>query len=113
MAYYQFDLTFTNLGALPASTYDWGVRFFFSDSTETVTRYFEGPFPASQAITVDTRNAEPDSPNPPPAFELSASAYMWVEMQAYRMEGGDFFTVLLHTLGPYTVGDVGTEVPPP
>lgn len=112
MAYYQFDLNLINLAALPSGANSYSVRLIFSGSNESPARYFDEPFPASQSITVDTRDAEPGSSFPPPPFELSATDDMWVDIEAVNINGSDYLAQMKYTLGPYTVGDVGTEVPP-
>lgn len=112
MAYYQFDLNLTNFAALPADADELEIKFIFSETTYNAYRVFAPPFPASQSITLDTRDPDPEAQFSP-AFELSATAEIWIEMTAYKNDGGDYLPIWLYALGPYIAGDEGTEVPPP
>jgi|SRR5690554_3710203 len=109
MAYWQFDLTFTNLGALPEGSAVILVRTFSSTGFEAV--HFRA-LPESESLTVSASTAEPGGTiigNYPP-FELIASDQVWFVV----MLASSANTVPnLYSIGPYTVGDIGTEVPSP
>lgn len=109
MAYWQFDLTFTNLGALPAGSS--GVLVNTLSSTGSDALHF-GILSGPGDLTIGASTAAPGGSalGPFPAFELSASDQVWFTVM---LADGSNTMTNLHSIGPYTVGDVGTEVPAP
>ena len=113
MAYWTFDFSLINLGDLPAGVDVVTVNVWFSEFAESAFRVILPPLPTSKTFTIDTRDPEPDSGNPPPPFEVSASSKFWIVIELILDGYGDALPAGFYSLGPYTVGVEGTEVPPP
>lgn len=108
MAYWQFDLTFVNLGALPEGAH--AIDFFLQSSRPVGGSLgAAGDIPATGNLDLTASTTAPDYGSP---FELSSEDKAWFAVtvldSAYPPE-----TLASYLLGPYTVGDVGTEVPAP
>lgn len=109
MAYWQFDLKFVNLAALPAGAYSLGVYAMFSTGDE---RWFEADVPATGDLSVTLSTAAPPYNSP---FELSSEDKAWFQVTVLTefVFPGPQEYLSIYQLGPYTVGDIGTEVPAP
>lgn len=105
MAHYQFDFTFVNLAALPAGAYHIGLNLFFENYEYD---YGYGLIPASGDLTITTTTAAPDYG---PPFELSATDKVWAQVAVTTDQPKKYLGV--YVIGPYEVGDIGTEVPAP
>jgi len=108
MAYWEFDLTFTNLGALPEGSLVLVVRAMSSTGFEAVR--FE-MLSGSESLTLIPSTADPGGTilGDLPTFELDASDEVWFTVM---LSNGSNTMTNLYSIGPYTVGDVGTEVAP-
>ena len=109
MAYWQFDLTFTNLGALPAGAHSIDVYAIISGPPRPGGLAATADMPATGDLVLTTSTAAPAGGNP---FELPPEAKVWFEV-AVLSESPLPETLDVYLLGPYTVGDIGTEVPAP
>lgn len=103
MAYWQFDLTFVNLEALPAGADNLTVQGIFASPYDYVGVGLAVSPPGSLTASMNTIDDVYDP------FELAPSEKVWfmVDVEASGQR------VLSTLLGPYTVGDIGTEVPAP
>ncbi|WP_138436326.1 hypothetical protein [Marinobacter shengliensis] len=106
MAYYQFDLTFVNLAALPAGASLIDVGANFSDLS-SLTGYEMIQGSGDLTVTLDT--SQPQFGNP---YEVDAGESIWFTVSVVAGTPPSEF-VAIYTIGPYLVGDVGTEVPAP
>ena|SRR5690554_3584498 len=111
MAYWQFDLTFTNLGALPEEAHAIAIYGLFSiqGSSNISTGNL---VPATGDLVLTANTAEPDYGSP---FEVAPETKVWFEVTV--MDGTEPPNppelLAVYLIGPYTVGDIGTEVPAP
>ena len=71
-----------------------------------------GMLPESGDFTVSASTAEPGGIilGAFPPFELAASDQVWFTVM---LADGSNTMTNLYSIGPYTVGDIGTEVPAP
>lgn len=109
MAYYQFDFTFVNLTALPAGASLMELYLVFSPAQYDS---WYGVIPGSGDLTITTDTSAPDYGDP---FELDATDKVWIEVSVLSdLTPPNQPDVLgLYLIGPYNVGDIGTEVPAP
>lgn len=108
MAYYQFDLTIINFSAYLMATpnfYDLKVTARFSGSDLYDNAAYSGG--AGDFIYFTSNTSSPSTFAP---FELSASDKVWFDLESEDENG---LLIEAWRVGPYTVGDVGTEVPAP
>jgi|SRR5690554_4196130 len=99
MAYWQFDLTFVNLGALPAGSEVLAIQAVFENSQHFITGQSAFSPPGSVSVPMSTTNGQNGS------FELDYSAKVWFMVTVIANNQ----RALATTLGPSTVGDIGTE----
>lgn len=111
MAYYQFDLKFVNLGALPAGAGEIYASALFSDGDASVIGEV-GIVPASGDLTITIDTSAPSFGS---AFELASTDKVWfsIEVSTEYTGPGTLEYLSSYTIGPYTVGAVGVEVPAP
>lgn len=111
MAYWQFDLTFVNLAALPAGAHSIVVYAMISVSSSGGLS-FGADVPATGNLDFTTSTAAPEYGNP---FELPPEAKVWFEVSVMNdvAPPNPPETLGIYLLGPYTVGEIGTEVPAP
>src|SRR5690554_549592 len=102
MAYYQFDLTFVNLGALPEDADSIRVAAITFDAVS----FQSIPASGDLTITLDTLGDPPFIP----AEDLDPSDLVWFEVLVYS---GGSVVVGAYMLGPYAAGDEGTEISGP
>lgn len=109
MAYYQFDCTFVNLAALPTGASGISVYMIFS-VPEGASGY--GAIPVSGDLTISIDTSAPEFGD---AFELAATDQVWLEVTVpgEPVAPDPPNNLAAYMLGPYLVGDIGTEVPAP
>jgi len=109
MAYWQFDLTFTNLGALPAGAGAIGIYTILSGPPWPGNLSSGAPLPATGDLDFTLSTLSPSYGDP---FELPPETKVWFEVTVLTEAASQGETLDAYLIGPYTVGEVGTETAP-